>query len=58
MAVNQSLFDPPKSPICSTCKGSGFVYSKRIVIIAGKSVECDFSRKCPACRPPAQKEPQ
>lgn len=51
MAVNPSLFDPPPSPICPTCRGVGFVYAKRIVIVAGKSVEYDFSRKCPACRP-------
>lgn len=53
MAMNQSLFDPPKSPICSTCRGTGFVYLKRIVIVAGRSVGYDFSRKCPTCRPAA-----
>lgn len=57
MAVNQRLFEPPKSPICSTCKGTGFICSKRIVIQSGKSIEYDYSQKCPACRP-SQKEPQ
>lgn len=51
MAVSRKSSVPSKSPICANCKGAGFVCSTRIVIEAGKSIEYDFSQKCPICRP-------